>query len=231
MKVLVADDDRDINDLLRYIFQREGFNVLTAEDGMGAWHSFLIEAPDLVILDVNMPKRDGLELLRALRAQSHVPVIMVTIATDEASIVRALELGADDYMTKPFRVAELRARVRALLRRRHNWIDSPLNTKRALTRGDIFLDPNTCQVTVRGAAVHLTRTEFSLLHYLILNMGIVVRTNTILENVWGYDTEESDEVVRVTISRLRKKIEPDPSLPRYIINTPGIGYKFICSDS
>ena len=179
-----------------------------------------------MILDTQMPKRGGLDVLRAIRAQSRVPVMMLTVSADEESVVRALELGADDYMTKPFRLAELRARVRALLCRRHNWTGSPVSQKETVVCNDILLDPNRREVTVRREAVRLTPTEFSLLHYLMLNAGMVVHTNAILENVWGYDGDESDEVVRVTVSRLRRKIESDPANPQYIINSPGIGYKF-----
>lgn len=229
MKVLLADDDREITELLRYVFQREGYNVLTAADGQGAWQSFQIESPDLMILDMQMPKRTGLDVLRAVRTQSRVPVMMLTVAADEDSMVRALELGADDYVTKPFRLGELRARAHALLRRRHNWVDAPLNHKEVMMCDEIVLNPNTHQVTVANEPVKLTPTEFSLLHYLMLNAGMVVRTSSILENVWGYNGDESDEVVRVTISRLRKKIEPNPANPQYIVNSPSIGYKFDCN--
>ncbi len=226
MKVLLADDDREVTELLRYVFQREGYSVITTGDGMGAWNSFQVESPDLTILDTQMPRRGGLDVLRAIRAQSRVPVMMLTVSADEDSVVRALELGADDYVTKPFRLAELRARARALLRRRHNWKGSPVTHRETVVCNDIVLDPNTRRVTILNEPVRLTPTEFSLLHYLMLNAGMVVHTNAILENVWGYGGDESDEVVRVTISRLRHKIEADPTCPQYIINSPGIGYKF-----
>lgn len=231
MKVLLADDDYELTETLRYIFQREGYTVLIARDGLGAWNMFQIESPDLLILDNQMPKRTGLEVLRAVRAMSHVPVMMLTVASDETSIVRALELGADDYMSKPFGLGELRARARALLRRRHSWTEQPLKHKQVLTCNQLVLDPNTRLVTIEGEAIRLTPTEFSLLHYLMLNVGIVVNTGSILENVWGYGGEESDEVVRVTISRLRKKIEPNPLVPQYILNLPGVGYKLECTPS
>ncbi|HZQ05383.1 MAG TPA: response regulator transcription factor [Anaerolineae bacterium] len=229
MKILLADDDNEVVDLLRYIFHREGYHVLTASDGMRAWQSFQLESPDLLILDTQMPKQSGIDVLRAIRSQSRVPIMMLTVAADEESIVRALEFGADDYLTKPFRLAELRARARALLRRRHYWNAAQSSLKEKRICKEIVLDPNTREVTVNGIPVRLTPTEFSLLHYLMLNANMVVHTSAILESVWGYAGEESDEVVRVTISRLRKKIEDNAVNPHYIVTAPGVGYKFDCS--
>lgn len=228
MKVLLADDNREHLDLLQYIFQREGYEVSTASDGNGAWLSFQNESPDLLVLDMQMPKRSGIDVLRAVRSKSRVPVMMLTVLADEESVVRALEFGADDYVTKPFRPAELRARARALLRRMLIAQEEFHTFKHRLVCDDLILDSNTRQVTVADAPVQLTPTEFSLLHYLMLNSNMVVRTGAILENVWGYDADETDDVVRVSISRLRKKIEADPSNPQYILNSPGVGYMLSC---
>jgi DNA-binding response OmpR family regulator len=226
VKVLVADDDRDLVELLDYALKRDGHRVVTAFDGMTAQQLIQMEKPDLVLLDVNMPKQNGIEVLRELRRRSKVPVLMLTVRTDEDSVVSALELGADDYVYKPFRPRELRARVRALLRRHQGMPTTGAAPAEKLVIGDICLDPLLRQVWVRGDSIKLTPTEFSLLHFLMLNRDGVLRPSSIVANVWGYDADETDDVVRVFISRLRRKIEIDPSNPRSIVNIPGFGYKF-----
>lgn len=226
MKVLVADDDRELVELLDYALKRDGHRVVSAYDGLTALQLIQMEKPDLVLLDVNMPKQDGLEVLRELRRRSKVPVLVLTVRTDEDSVVTALELGADDYVYKPFRPRELRARVRSLLRRHQGWSEMNMAVTEKLLFGDICLDPLSRQVSVRGEAVKLTPTEFSLLHFLMLNRDGVVRPSSIVANVWGYDADETDDVVRVFVSRLRRKIERDPSNPRSIVNVPGFGYMF-----
>lgn len=226
VKVLVADDDRELVELLDYALKRDGHRVVTAFDGMTALQLVQIEKPDLVLLDVNMPKQNGIEVLRELRRRSKVPVLMLTVRTDEDSVVSALELGADDYVYKPFRPRELRARVRALLRRHQGVLTAKPAPAEKLVIGDICLDPLLRQVWVRGDSIKLTPTEFSLLHFLMLNRDGVLRPSSIVANVWGYDADETDDVVRVFISRLRRKIEIDPSNPRSIVNVPVFGYKF-----
>ncbi len=226
MKVLVADDDQELVELLRYAFKRDGHRIVTAFDGATALQLFQVEKPDLVLLDVNMPKQTGIEVLRELRRRSKVPVLMLTVQSDEDSVVSALELGADDYVTKPFRPRELRARARALLRRRQEWPDVNRSHADKIDFSNISLDPLSREVRVDGRLVKLTPTEFSLLHFLMLNHDAVVRPSSIMANVWGYDAEETDDVVRVSISRLRRKIEPDPANPRSIVNVAGVGYKF-----
>ncbi len=226
MKVLVADDDRELVELLDYALKRDGHRVVTAFDGMTALQLIQMEKPDLVLLDVNMPKQNGIEVLRELRRRSKVPVLMLTVRTDEDSVVSALELGADDYVYKPFRPRELRARVRALLRRHQGMPATSPAPAEKLVIGDICLDPQLRQVWVRGDSIKLTPTEFSLLHFLMLNRDGVLRPSSIVANVWGYDADETDDVVRVFISRLRRKIEIDPANPRSIVNVPGFGYKF-----
>lgn len=226
MKLLLADDDRELVELLRYAFNRDGHRMITAYDGATALQLFQVERPDLVLLDVNMPKRSGVEVLREIRRRSKVPVLMLTVQADEDSVVNALEYGADDYVTKPFRPRELRARVRALSRRRQDWPESNGHHMEKIAFGDIQLDPVPREVRVRGEQVKLTPTEFSLLHFLMLNHNVVVRPSSIMANVWGYDADETDDVVRVCISRLRRKIELDPSNPRCLVNVSGVGYKF-----
>ena len=226
MKVLVADDDRELVELLGYALKRDGHRVVSAYDGLTALQLFQIEKPDLVLLDLNMPKRNGLEVIRELRRRSEVPILMLTVKMDEETVVEALEVGADDYVYKPFRPRELRARVRALLRRRQ---DEPAKNgahAEKLGFGDISLDPLAREVRLRTQLIKLTPTEFSLLHFLMLNHDAVVQPSSIMANVWGYDADETDDVVRVFISRLRRKIERDSSKPQYIINVPGFGYKF-----
>ncbi|MBI4790812.1 MAG: response regulator transcription factor [Chloroflexi bacterium] len=226
MKVLVADDDKELVELLGYALKRDGHRVISAFDGLTALQLYQIEKPDLLLLDVNMPKRSGLEVLRELRLRSKVPILMLTVHADEDSVVHALELGADDYVYKPFRPRELRARVHALFRRHQDWPGLSVSQSEKLAFGGISLDPVQHQVRVRGKPAKLTPTEFSLLHFLMLNRDGVVPPASIMTHVWGYDSDETDDVVRVFIMRLRHKIEMDPAHPRLIVNEPGVGYMF-----
>jgi DNA-binding response OmpR family regulator len=185
-----------------------------------------MEKPDLVLLDVNMPKQNGHEVLRELRRRSKVPVLMLTVSADEESVVNALELGADDYMYKPFRPRELLARIHALSRRHQDWPTTKMTNAEKLNFGNTSLDPLSHQVKVQGETIKLTPTEFSLLHFLMLNHDAVLTPSSIMTHVWGYDADETDDVVRVFIMRLRHKIEKDPTNPCTIVNVPGVGYKF-----
>ncbi len=231
MKVLVADDDRELVELLGYALKRDGYRVVPAFDGLTALQLLEMERPDMAMLDVNMPKRNGIEVLREIRRRSKLPVMMLTVHGDEDSVVNALELGADDYVTKPFRPREIRARVSALCRRRQDWPNTNAPHAEKLVLGEVSLDPLLHQVHVRGNLVKLTRTEFSLLHFLMLNRDGVVQPSSIMANVWGYDAEETDDVVRVYILRLRQKIEEDHSHPSLILNVPGVGYKFVSQEN
>lgn len=225
MKILLADDDRDLVDMLRYVFQRDGYTVTTVLDGEAALRSFQVEAPDLIVLDILMPKRSGLDVLREIRRASKVPIIMLTSLGDEESTVNALDAGADDYLAKPFRPRELRARVKSLLRR---GLDQSENERsEPLLIGDIQLNARTLEVSVAGRSVNLTPTEFALLQHLMVNYERVSSASQIIESVWGFDSDGSEELVRVTVSRLRHKIEPDPATPRYIVTIPGFGYRFV----
>jgi DNA-binding response OmpR family regulator len=226
MKVLIADDDKELVELLGYALKRDGYRIVSAYDGQTALQLVQTEKPDLLLLDVNMPKRNGFEVLRELRRRSKVPVLMLTVHADEENVINALDLGADDYVTKPFRPGELRARVNALLRRHQDWTGSKMTHADKLVFGSASLDPLLHQVVIRGNQVRLTPTEFSLLHFLMLNHDGVLSPSAIMAHVWGYDADESDDVVRVFVMRLRHKIEEDPSHPMMIVNVPGVGYKF-----
>ncbi len=224
MKVLLADDDRELVDLLRYAFKRDGHTPVTAFDGEAALRMLEMEGPDIVLLDLNMPKRHGLDVLKEIRRHSQVPVLVLTGVGDEDHIVNAFKMGADDYVVKPFRPRELTVRVDALLRRTLNSAPRSHNGSPVLTCGEIAVDPRRREVTFGMRPIRLTRNEFGLLHYLMLNKGIVISASDLLMNVWGYDAEESEDIVKVTISRLRHKVELEPSEPRYIKTVHGVGY-------
>ncbi len=229
-KILIVDDDCDLVDWLGYSYRREGYTVLGAYNGEAALRLFEAESPDIVLLDLMLPKRSGLEVLQEIRRHSQVPVILLTAVGDEDSVVKGLKNGADDYVIKPFRPRELRARTEALLRRSKIPGKEPVRAAGPLICGEINLDPRTRDVTISGRPVKLTKIEFSVLEYLILNRNAVARIPDILMNVWGYDSDQDEDVVRVTISRLRRKIELDPSHPSYIINLPGEGYMVRSTD-
>ncbi len=226
MRILFVDDDRDLVDLLRYAFKREGHAVAVAYDAESAANVVQLEKPDVIVLDLNLPKRHGMDLLRDLRRDPDVAIIVLSAIGDEDHLVNALNLGADDYVVKPFRPRELKARVNALVRRTQRQAPTAATFRGTLSSGEITLDPQRREVTIGGRAVHLTHHEFALLHYLMLNREILVPVPDIIVNVWGFDTESSDNVVQVTMSRLRRKIETDPAHPRYLVNSPGEGYMF-----
>jgi two-component system, OmpR family, KDP operon response regulator KdpE len=173
-----------------------------------------------------MPRQSGMEVLEELGRYKNVPVIVLTALGDEDNVVNALRLGADDYVVKPFRPRELKARAQALVRRSRGKVEARAPDSTPLNLGGVRLDPGAHEVSVGDRPLSLTRTEFTLLRYLLVNHDKVIRVPEIVANVWGYEGEESDEVVKVTVSRLRRKLEPDPASPRYIINVPGVGYKF-----
>jgi DNA-binding response OmpR family regulator len=199
MKIMLVDDDRDLADLLRYAFRRQGYEVALAFDGEHALRTFEAEAPDLVILDLNMPKLDGLNALKEIRRKSRIPILILTACGDEDKVIVALDSGADDFMVKPFRPGELRARVRALLRR------APRE---------------------QGDVQPLTGKEFALIYYLMSNKGIALKASDIVDRVWGFESLDSEEVLKVTIYRLRKKLESEPGHPLHILTIPGYGYMF-----
>ncbi len=227
MKVLIADQDRELVNQLLYTFTEDGFTVLPAFDSEVAAYLFQKEQPDLVMLDLALPKRGGLDVLMDLRRSGNVPVIILAPTDLEDHALEALQLGADDYVVKPLRPREVRARSRALLRRCKDWAYDLSSTPRHLELGNVELDPRTRQVRVDGHSVRLSRTEFALLEFLMQNHDVVIQPLRLAANVWGYlDGNRNDNVVKVAISRLRHKIEPDPAYPRYIVNVPGVGYMF-----
>ena len=224
-RILIVDDEPQITRVLRRSLTTHGYEVRSAADGESALETFGDWPPDLVVTDLSMPNMDGLELCRRLRSLSPVPIIVLSVKGEEQTKVDALDAGADDYVTKPFGMNELLARIRAALRRvreLHN-IDS---ASTVLEAGDFRINLETRTVTVRGKEVHLTPREYDLLAYFIRRPGKVITHHTLLAALWGSNSLEQTEYLRVFIGQLRKKIEPDPSAPRYILTEPWIGYRF-----
>lgn len=219
--ILTADDDPQLLRLIAHTLAFEGYDVLTASDGKQALEHIEQHQPDLVLLDVIMPKMDGLEVCQLVREYSTVPIIIVT--GREQDKVRGLDLGADDYLTKPFSVDELLARVAVVLRRaQYNPNEHPYATH--TTVGELAIDHALRMVTMAGREVKLTPTEYSLLAYLAHNVGRIVLQDALLERVWGAVYVGEGHLLQVNISRLRHKLEPDPVHPRYLLTKPGIGY-------
>ncbi|HSF80261.1 MAG TPA: response regulator transcription factor [Anaerolineales bacterium] len=222
--VLVVDDEKPLRDFVKRNLEVRNFNVITASNGLEALAIFHTNNIDLVILDIMMPRMDGLEAIRRIRQSSLVPIIVLSALGEESDKVKALNLGADDYLNKPFGVGELLARVQAVIRRAR-WADSPTRQGR-LVRGDISVDLERHETIVRGQLVDLTPTEFNLLVYLMEHAGKVLPHQTILQHVWGPEYGPEHEYLRVYIGRLRQKIEQDPSNPRCLLTERGIGYSF-----
>jgi two-component system KDP operon response regulator KdpE len=221
-RIIVVDDEPQITRVLRRSLIAQGFDVRTAADGEAALDLFADWPPDLVITDLTLPGIDGLELCRRIRAVSPVPIIVLSVKGEERTKVHALDLGADDYITKPFGMDELFARIRAALRR------APAVTADAshLTAGEFSIDTSARRVTVRGREIHLTPKEYELLTYLMRHAGKVLTHRSLLSAVWGGDYVEQTEYLRVFVGQLRKKIESDPSQPRHLLTEPWIGYRF-----
>ncbi len=222
-RVLVIDDDRDLASLVQVTLQRQGYSVEIAHDAAQALRRAYAFRPDVVLLDILMAGMDGWEVLRQLREMSDVPVVMVTAVRGEDAVVKGLGLGADDYVTKPFGLQELRARIEAVLRRASM---SPADEPDVLRfdGGRLVIDPSTQRVTVRDEEVSLAPTEYRLLLYLATNAGRTLTHAQILGAVWGPGYEASSSIVKVYVQRLRHKIEPDPRRPRYVLNQRGVGY-------
>ncbi|MBS4021156.1 MAG: response regulator transcription factor [Dethiobacter sp.] len=220
-KILVVDDEKPIAEILRYNLEQEGFSVVVAYDGEEALHQMRREQPDLVLLDIMMPKKDGFTVCREIRAISNVPIIMLTAKDTELDKVLGLELGADDYVTKPFSSREVVARVKAQLRR---LAAGEKETGERLACQDLVVDTGRMEVYKGGAGIDLTYREYLLLVFLMRHAGYVIRREKLLEEVWGYDFYGDERTVDVTIRRLREKIEEDPSQPRYLKTKRGVGY-------
>jgi len=226
LTVLVVEDEDSFIEALTIGLTREGFRVQVARDGAAALDVFDAVAPDLVLLDVMLPKVSGLDVCRELRRRSSVPIIMVTAKGSEIDTVVGLEVGADDYVTKPYRLRELVARMRAVLRRRANDNASETVDSEALVVGDVTLDPDRHEVVIRGEQVQLPLKEFELLELLLANAGRVLPRDTLIDRVWGSDYVGDTKTLDVHVKRLRAKVEPDPATPTRIVTIRGLGYKY-----
>ena len=224
--VLVVEDEDSFVEALTIGLKREGFRVQVARDGAEALDMFDAVRPDLVLLDVMLPKVSGIDVCRELRRRSSVPIIMVTAKGSEIDTVVGLEVGADDYVTKPYRLRELVARMRAVLRRRANDNGATVASGDALEVGDVALDPDRHEVMIRGAVVQLPLKEFELLEILLANAGRVLPRDTLIDRVWGTDYVGDTKTLDVHVKRLRAKVEPDPSTPTRIVTIRGLGYKY-----
>ena len=224
-RILVVDDEKPLREFVARNLSVRGYEVLKAANGIEALAIFQTHPLDLIILDLMMPHMDGLELTQRIRRTSTVPIIVLSALDEERDKVTALDLGADDYLTKPFGVDELLARVRGLLRRaRWQRAETP---PKLLRVGDIEMQVEQGMVTVKGQPVKLTRTEFDLLHYFMQNVGKVLSHRRILQQVWGPEYGSEVEYLRVYVARLRRKVEEDPAHPRHIITEHGIGYRIL----
>lgn len=223
MKVLAVDDDRDLLELIGFALAQAGFLVVKAADGPSAVRMFDAEAPDLVVLDINMPGASGFQVCEAIRARSRVPVMMLTVRSEEEDLVKALELGADDYLTKPFSPKTLLARIRALLRRAGMEGSAP-----PLAAGRLALDVEDHSVRIGGGEpVRLTKLELRLLQMLLSNAGRTVSSDRLLVHIWGHRNSGDRQLLKQLVHRLRQKIETDPALPRHLQTAAGAGYKLV----
>ncbi len=225
--ILVVEDEEAFIDALTVGLSKEGFRVAVARDGAEGLARFDELQPDLVLLDLMLPRISGIDVCREIRSRSAVPIIMVTARSAEVDTVVGLEVGADDYVTKPYRIRELVARMRAVLRRAAARADAaPGAADGATVVGDVTIDPARHEVTVRGEPVQLPLKEFELLELLMANAGLVLSRDTLIERVWGHDYVGDTKTLDVHIKRLRAKLEPEPSNPTRIVTIRGLGYKF-----
>src|SRR5713226_1730445 len=224
-RVLVADDEPDLLYAIKLYLEDEGFTVFTAVNGYEALDLVKERLPDVVVLDVMMPDLDGFETLKLLRETATVPVIMLTAKGEEADKVRGLGLGADDYVTKPFSQRELLSRIQAVLRRAETPAFVP-RTK-IVVDDDLTIDFSRNEVWLKGQKVQLTPTEYRLLYHLVSNPGRILSHESLLAKVWGHEYRDEDHYVRLYVTYLRQKIEPDPAHPKYILTERGLGYRFV----
>ncbi|MDQ0201000.1 response regulator YycF [Neobacillus ginsengisoli] len=225
-KILVVDDEKPIADILQFNLKKEGYDVYCAYDGMEALTMVEEIQPDLVLLDIMLPLRDGMEVCREVRKKYEMPIIMLTAKDSEIDKVLGLELGADDYVTKPFSTRELIARVKANLRRHQQIISQPdaETETNEIEIGSLVIHPDAYVVSKRGETIELTHREFELLYYLAKHIGQVMTREHLLQTVWGYDYYGDVRTVDVTVRRLREKIEDSPSHPTWIVTRRGVGY-------
>ncbi|EKK20156.1 Two-component response regulator SA14-24 [Fructilactobacillus florum 8D] len=226
-KILVVDDEKPITDIEKFSLTKEGYEVEVANDGEAALKKVESDEPDLIILDLMLPKMDGLEVAKEIRKTHDTPIIMVTAKDSELDKVLGLEIGADDYVTKPFSNRELVARVKANLRRQlvvNEANSSEDNATKEISLGNLVVHPDSYSVTKNGEPVDLTHREFELIHYLAQHAGQVMTREHLLQTVWGYDYFGDVRTVDVTVRRLREKIEDDPSHPQWLATRRGVGY-------
>lgn len=221
-RILIVDDEPNILATLAPLLRSRGYDVFTAMNGRAAIESVERDKPDLLVLDLGLPDLDGVEVCRQVRQASHLPIVILSARGAENDKVRALDVGADDYVTKPFGAEELLARIRAGLRR----ADAPLAASEPMARGDLLLDRERFRLLRRGEEVRLTPKEFELLAYLMQHAGRVLTHRAILKAIWGPNAVDQPEHLRVLIGALRKKIEINPSAPKYILTEPWVGYRF-----
>jgi DNA-binding response OmpR family regulator len=224
-RILLVDDDALLRRSVSYQLEREGYQLATAEDGMTALSMARADRPDLVLVDIGLPDQNGLDLARILQREMDATIIFLTARKQETDVVVGLELGAEDYITKPFGMRELIARVRVVLRRQA--LGPLAATNEALVVGEVSIDPQQHDVRVRGETVELPPKQFELLRLLMANSGNVLATNYLLDAIWGEEYAGAVQVLYVHMGWLRKQIEPDPRNPRYIQTVRGVGYKFV----
>ncbi|MDP6974952.1 MAG: response regulator transcription factor [Acidimicrobiales bacterium] len=229
VRVLVVEDEASFADALTVGLEREGFEVEVATDGVAALEAFDRREPDLVLLDLMLPRLSGLDVCRQIRTRSQVPVIMVTAKGAEVDTVVGLEVGADDYVTKPYRLRELVARMRAVLRRAEAPDGRDPDTgpsASAVEVGDVLVDPDRHEVRVRGEVVAMPLREFELLHLLVSNVGRVLTRDTLIDRVWGFDYVGDTKTLDVHVKRVRTKVETDPRNPERLVTVRGVGYRY-----
>ncbi|WP_102348087.1 response regulator YycF [Bacillus sp. Marseille-P3661] len=222
--ILVVDDEQPIADILQFNLEKEGYRVTCAYDGVEALRKVDEIKPDLILLDIMLPQRDGMEVCREIRKKFDMPIIMLTAKDSEIDKVLGLELGADDYVTKPFSTRELIARVKANLRRQSSDLENVQGESNEIHIGTLTIHPDSYMVSKRGETIELTHREFELVHYLAKHIGQVMTREHLLQTVWGYDYFGDVRTVDVTVRRLREKIEDRPSHPTWIVTRRGVGY-------
>ncbi|WP_056974169.1 response regulator YycF [Holzapfeliella floricola] len=223
-KILVVDDEKPISDIIKFNLKKENYDVVVAYDGEEAVAQVEAEKPDLIILDLMLPKMDGIEVAREVRKKYNMPIIMVTAKDSEIDKVLGLEIGADDYVTKPFSNRELVARVKANLRREITSSSEEEPEQKMIKVGDLIINLDAYSVSKNDEKIDLTHREFELLHYLAAHIGQVMTRENLLQTVWSYDYFGDVRTVDVTVRRLREKIEDDPSKPQYLVTRRGVGY-------
>jgi two-component system KDP operon response regulator KdpE len=219
-RILVVDDEAPIRRYLRAALSAQGFTVYEAANGQEALNAVISNRPDIIILDLGLPDIDGIEVTRRLREWSQTPIIILSVREAEQDKIAALDAGADDYLTKPFGTGELMARMRVVVRRQASKTDEPI-----LQVDELQMDLSRRVVTVKGVEISLTPTEYDILRLLMLNAGKVMTHHQLLRQVWGTSYENEMHILRVNISNLRRKIEPDPTRPHYLLTEPGVGYR------